>query len=363
MRVAVLGTGGIGRGYAAYLAAHGHAPVLWSPTGRGLAPPGVTLAAGGMVAGSWSVAVAEECGEAVRGAEAVVIAVDGRGLRATIDALAPHLGSGQACIISAHLSFAALYLSRKLAERGVTLPISAWATTALTARSAGPASVHVSGLRSRLDIATMPVRFAERGRALACALFGERFEPRADMLAIMLSNLNPPAHMANMLCNFTRAEKGEWWANYGGITPSVARLIEALDSERLALASGFGCSVRSVHEHYTLSFGVPRASLADMSAAVFAQKPELAGPATPATRYVLEDVPFGLVPLEALARSANLSLPLHSAGIALFSALYGTDFALANDLLPALGIAGWPKERLLANLREGWGGEMPPPTI
>ena len=75
---------------------------------RGLAPPGVTLAAGGMVAGSWSVAVAEECGEAVRGAEAVVIAVDGRGLRATIDALAPHLGFGQACIISAHLSFAAL---------------------------------------------------------------------------------------------------------------------------------------------------------------------------------------------------------------------------------------------------------------
>jgi len=34
MKIAIPGTGGIGRGYAAFLAAADHAPVLWSPTGR-----------------------------------------------------------------------------------------------------------------------------------------------------------------------------------------------------------------------------------------------------------------------------------------------------------------------------------------
>ena len=37
MRVAIIGFGGIGRGYAAYLTAQGHEPVIWSPSGAALA--------------------------------------------------------------------------------------------------------------------------------------------------------------------------------------------------------------------------------------------------------------------------------------------------------------------------------------
>jgi ketopantoate reductase len=36
-RVAVLGAGGIGCGAAALLSENGHAPMLWSPSGRGTA--------------------------------------------------------------------------------------------------------------------------------------------------------------------------------------------------------------------------------------------------------------------------------------------------------------------------------------
>ena len=121
------------------------------------------------------------------------------------------LSSGwrQTVIFSAHLSFAALYLARALARRGLALPIATWATTALTARSAAGDAVRISGIRQRLDVATLPSDRSEHGLAASRALFGDRFEPRADALAIMLSNLNPPSHMANMLGNLTRAEKGD----------------------------------------------------------------------------------------------------------------------------------------------------------
>jgi opine dehydrogenase len=59
--------------------------------------------------------------------------------------------------------------------------------------------------------------------------------------------------------------------------------------------------------------------------------------ATLDTRYVLEDVPFGLVPTARLGCLANRPAVLHEAGIALLSALYGRDLASANDILPALG--------------------------
>ena len=353
MRVAILGTGGIGRGYAAFLASTGHTPVLWSPTGTGLIAPGGALVATGVVAGSFHVRVAAGCAEAVRDADAVLLAVTGNGLYPTIEAVAPVLRNGQPVIISGHLAFAALHLSRRLAAHGVRAPIAAWATTAVTARRGAGFSVHVSGRRAMLDVATLPVADAATGLRVCQDLFGDRFRAQSDLLAIMLSNLNPPAHMANMLCNLTRAERGEDWANYGGITPAVARLIRALDAERLALAAAFGLQVRTIEDHFVASFGVERASLADMAQVVFGKRPDLKGPKTLDTRFVTEDVPFGLVPLVLLGQVAGVPMPLHDAGVALFSALYDRRFEAENDLLPTLQLDRLSRAQVHDALRNG----------
>ena len=353
MRVGILGTGGIGRGYAAFLASTGHTPVLWSPTGTGLVAPGCDLLATGVVTGSFPVRVAADCAAAVQGADVVMLAVTGNGFRSTIEALAPVLQDGQLVIISGHLSFAALYLSRLLSVRGVRAPIAAWATTALTARRGAGPSVHISGRRAMLDVATLPVAAAAAGLDGCKALFGDRFQPQSDLLAIMLSNLNPPSHMANLLCNLTRAERGEEWANYGGITPAVARLMLALDTERLAVAAAFGLQVRTIEDHFVASFGVDRAPLADMARAQFVRRPELMGPKTLDTRFVTEDVPFGLVPLSVLGRAVGVPTSLHDGGVALFSALYGRDFKTENNLLPALQLDVLEQQGLHTAMRYG----------
>lgn len=353
MRVAIIGSGGIGRGYAAYLTTHGHQPVLWSPSGAALADfaGAAALSATGKIEGELPLAVAATCAEAVARADAVIVAVQANGFRAVCDALAAHLRQGQPVVFSSHCSFAALYLHRLLKLRGVELPIAAWATTALTARKTGPRSVHVSGIRKRLDVAALPARHGATALALCQALFGDRFQLREDMLAIMLSNLNPPAHMANMLGNLTRAERGEDWPNYGAITPGVGRIIEALDVERLALAKAFGLAVRNVQEHYALSFGVEPGPVAEMAAAVYRMRPELAGPKTLDTRFITEDVPFGLVPLAFLGTICGMSMPVHQAGIALFDAIMARDFRAENDLLPALRLQGLSPAALHGELR------------
>jgi opine dehydrogenase len=355
MRVAIIGAGGVGRGYAAYLISEGHQPVLWSPSGAALADfsDSAALTVTGKIEATLPLAVAADCAQAVSGADVVIVAVQANGFRSVLDSLAPHLRAGQVVVISAHCSFAALHLHRLLADRGLELPIAAWATTALTARKSGPRSVHVSGIRSKLDVATLPRKLAPQGLAACRALFGDRFEEREDMLAIMLSNLNPPAHVANMLGNLTRAEKGEDWPNYGSITPGVGRIVEAMDVERLALAAAFGLSVRSVQDHYVLSFGVAPGPVGEMAAAVYAKRPELLGPKTLDTRFITEDVPFGLLPLELLGRIAGVPVPLHQAGIALFDAICDCDFRAENDLLPALDLGGLKPAELHRLLRDG----------
>ncbi|OHV85015.1 NAD/NADP-dependent octopine/nopaline dehydrogenase family protein [Rhizobium sp. LCM 4573] len=340
MRVSILGAGAIAFGVAAYLARNGHDPMLWSPSGkrtRALAE-GEALVAKGAVEFSGKVRVAKDCAEAVNDSEVVIIAMPANGHRAAFDAAIPHLRPGQPVIISSHSSFGALYLSKGLAARGVRLPISVWGTTVLTGRQQGETAVNVNTVRQKIDVATLPKSEIDAGHALCTELFGDRFVKRDGLLAIALSNLNPQNHLGIALLNLTRMEKGETWGQGDNITPTVGRVIEALDEERLAIAKSFGLSVRTVREHFSLSFHVPIGTVSEMNQQMHAAGRGGFGPSTIDSRYIFEDVPFGLVPTSLLGRLSGHPALLHEAGTALLSAATGRDLAAENDLLPHLGL-------------------------
>lgn len=356
MRVAILGAGSIAYGAAAFLSQQGHDPILWSPSGRraqALAR-GEALAAKGAVEGRFKVGVAASCEEALRGAEAVLIALPANGHKLVMDAAAPHLGAGQPVIISSHTSFSGLYLNKLLAGRGVRLPIVAWGTTVTAGRQTGDSEVNVSVIRAKVDAAALPVAATGQGLAICTALFGDRFVERPDMLAIALSNLNPQNHLGIALCNFTRMEKGEQWGQNDNLTPAVGRLLQALDDERLAIAAAVGHKVRTIQEHFHLSFHVPPGSVGEMARAIVERGGDGKGPVTIETRYVLEDAPYGLVPTVLLGRLSGVETPLHAAGVRIFSALYGRDLAAENNLLPELGLAELDLERLRSLVRDGY---------
>lgn len=346
MRVAVLGAGAVGLGSAALVMQEGHRPTLWSP---GLADrAGETeITATGAVEGVFPVRVAASVADAVPDADAVLLTIPGWAHRAVMDALAPCLAAGQAVVVSSHASLSGLYLHRMLAARGVRVPVAAWGTTAVTGRRTGALSCTVSNLRSKVDLAAVPAGDAGAALALCRALFGDRFVPRDGLLAVQLSNVNPQNHLAMALCNLTRIERGEDWGNYWGITSAVGRLMEALDAERLALAARFGVEVRTVREHFHHSFGVKLAPIAEQAALVDARGGAPLGPKSLDTRYVLEDVPYGIAVTEALGSIAGVPTPLHTAGVEMFSALYGRDFRRENTLLPALGLEGMDAEGLI----------------
>jgi opine dehydrogenase len=349
MRIAVLGGGAIGLGTAALLTEHGHQPVVWSRAGHA-----ASLEVTGALVGQYRIPAASSIAAAVAGADAILLALPANGHRAVIDAVAPHIRAGQAAIVSGHLSFGALYLARRLAERGLAIPIAAWGTTVVTGRRSGPAALHIGSIRAQVDVATLPA--AAGGLALCRGLFGDRFLPRAGLLAIALSNVNPQNHMGIALCNLTRMERGEAWLQNDNITDAVGRLLEALDAERLAIAAALDLEVRTLRQHFHLSFHVAEAPLGEMARALAARGDNPQAPATLDSRYVTEDAPFGLVPTARLGRLAGRPASLHEAGIALLSALYGRDLAAENDLLPGIGFDDLSLDRLRALCHDGWGG-------
>jgi len=356
MKIAVLGAGAMGLSTVALLAARGHAPRLWSPSGRSTEGFGarVAITASGALVGTWEVDVAHDIASALDGVDAVVLAVDAGGHAAVMAAAVPYLRAGVPFIIGAAHSMSGVYLSGLVAARGISLPIVSWNTTVGTAHKTGPRTVDIRTLRPRIEAAVMPSGQAEAVLAQCADLFGAQFEQRGDALVIaLLSNANPVFHVPVCLLNISRIERQEDWAPYGQTSPAVGRLMEALDAERIALAAAFGHEIHSVNAHFHRSFRIPLGTMADMNATLHAAGRGPRGPKSVTHRYLAQDLSYGLVFASTLGECAGVAMPVHDATVTLASAALAHDYRADNDLMRRLDLTGLSKAEILRRASQG----------
>ncbi len=357
--VGIIGTGPIGLGCAAVLSKNAINSFIWSPTGS--FPERLELGQSVRVTGAVEIefvpAMVLTAQKLVEVCDIIVLAIPAYGHKMVLDQIALNLRSDQTVIISSHVPFASEYLHSILEGKGITPLIIALSTTIVAGRKKSPLQVNLSTLRDRVDIATLPAEHAELGLGICQQLFGDRFVLRDGLMAISLSNLNPQNHLGIALCNLTRIEKGETWIQAENITPAVGRLLEKLDGERLAIGQALNLKLRNIYEHFSWSFHVEPGSVADMSAAMVKNGQCGYGPTNMETRYVLEDVPYGLVPIAWLGRQVGVRAPLHEAGITLFNALYDCNFYAMNDLMMGLETMGKSDDNLL-KLLQGETGKL-----
>ena len=355
MKVAILGAGSIGFANAALLAQRGHAVTIWSPSGQGTAGlGGGSLHFTGALTGTANVTVALSIEDAVAYSEVIILSLPAYGHAGVMRALASQVRAGQSVFVMPMLSLGSLYLAKLLHARGVRVPIASFGTTVMTARKTGPASVNLISLRTRLDIAALPVAETAPMLRLATELFGDCFSAQSDTLAVALVNVNPISHVPLALANLTRIDKAQTWTQYDHMTGATARMISAIDVERLRVAAALGLKVRSIEEHFHLSFGVPMTDLGSQAQLVHDRLGSPAGPVSLDSRYFTEDVPYGLAFYAALGRSAGVATPALDACVVLAGAACGRDFAAENELAAELGLARMDVDVLRALVRNGY---------
>ena len=363
LRVAILGAGAAGLAAYVLLDRLGHQASVFSPSGAStrLFLEGVELNVTGVLEGRVLPRVARTLEEAVDGADAVLVAMPANGQKACLDSLAPLLRPHQAVLMSAHASFAALYLNRLLARRGASALVVTWARTITRSRRPEPGLLRIATQRGT-DMACLPASRLAEGVELCRTLFGALFVPRETLLQTSLSNMNPHSHLALALTNITRMERGEDWAQHECQTPAVCRMLEALDAERTDIATAFGLEVPTTQQNHARALGTD-APLPVLTRMLFEREVSnglvTKGPQTLESRYVLEDMPFGVATTLMLSRMTGRSARLHEAGLTLMSALYGRDFAAENDLLPVLDLEGLSPGGFAELCIHGYGSVFP----
>ncbi|SFM15267.1 NAD/NADP-dependent octopine/nopaline dehydrogenase family protein [Variovorax sp. OV329] len=338
MKVGILGTGGIALASAAWMAHRDHEVMLWSPRGGGAdALRHEALSSTGVLASTVRLQVADSVAELARFADVLLLAIPLNGHRGTMDALLPHLRTGQMVIVSSMGSLSALYLYEAATTRGVSISVASFGTTVLTARRLGPTQVRIMTRRTTLGVSCLPC--SEQALALKTCemLFGSGFTSDENALATALTNINPVAHGPLALFNWTRIERGENWPQYHFMTPRVAAVIEQLDAERIAVASAFGLRrLRTIERHFAQSFDTRSEHLADIAAELHDKRGGPPGPTDVNTRFISEDVPYGLIFTLALSHVTQVPVPATEATAAMAGLVAGEDFAAANHFIFAL---------------------------
>jgi opine dehydrogenase len=361
-RLTILGGGNTAFSVAANLALGGSAVLLWEhpAMAASVAPirerrtihlEGVERTGTATLAG-----VTTDIGEALAWSEVVLMSAPAYAHRAFAEVCAPYLRPGQLVALLPG-TLGALEFARGVhatGARGVT--VAEVDTSPYVCRKIAPDRAVIWGALSALGVGVFPARRTAEVMPIMRACFpGAVDYPNA--LACGLSSLNPLMHPAGVLMNAGRIERsrGEFYFYEEGVTPAVVAVIEAVDAERLALGEALGLVLTPVAEGFHRAGFGPKG---DLWAVINGSRmlTALRAPGAIDTRWLTEDLPYGLVTWASLAAQVGVPTPHMDALITLVSTVLKTDCRATGRTAADLGLAGLTPAEIAALMERGWEG-------
>ena len=353
MRVAVLGGGNGAFITAADLAGRGHTVRIFEAPEFAKALDGVKEKGGiklevraglDLPQGFFPVEATDDAARAVEGAELILTVVPAFGQKRFAELVGKHLRDGQVVVLSPGNFGGAVEFARTIRESGCTGRPIIMETECMiySGFKDGPASCWVSGFKQGMSGAAFPASDGPQGIAVLQKVY-PMCRLGHNILETGLGNVNTVFHAPILVLNAGRVEsdKDEFLFYWDGCSESVGHVVEGLEAERLALGLALGTPLAPFHKVMIDWYGHQGAK-GDSLAQVMRTNPAYEWDTAPRSlrhRFLLEDIPYGMVPMEDLGRLAGVKTPLTTAIIDLACSLLGEDFRAKARSLKALGLA------------------------
>jgi len=287
-------------------------------------------------------AATTDLAQAVDGADLVMVATVALAHERVARELAPLLAAGQAVILwpgsGGTLAFRKVWDELGFEERvylaeAVTFPYCC-------RRLEGPGTVNIHRVDGpQMLLAALPA--TDTGAVLEALVgtYADVVKPAVSVLEPAMYNVNIIVHPVGALLNMGRIEyaQGEFYMYREGITPSVTKVIHAMDRERSGLFAALGYQPYTYDQVFHDCFHMTVEEFALTSSK---------GPFSMQDRYVIEDIPMGATLTASLARKAGVPMPTYEAMIHLASIVNDVDYYSAGRSLENLGLAHLSLEQI-----------------
>jgi len=362
LRIAVLGGGNGSFAAAGDFALSGHEIRLWR---RDAGQVDAHRAAGSRIVvkdrnGRHDVKLAlvtTDIAEAVSGVELVLCPAPAFAQPHIARQLAPHLRDGQVVFLPP-ATFGSMIFAQAVRNAGNPAKASFAETGTLPwlTRKHGSFEVAITIRAKRLPVGVFPLHQAPHALEVIGRAFPDVIEPCGDALSGALMNAGPIIHPPLIVMNAGPIEHFERWdIHKEGTQPSIRRVTDALDAERIAVreALGYGAPHFPLAHHYANEGEIwmyGRGSHDRLTdSGDWRERIVLTE-----HRYMREDLRLGLSLLVSVAGLADVGTPLAKAFLAIGSAICGEDFAQGGRTLETLGLGKLHKAELQTLLREGF---------
>ncbi|MHA3965065.1 MAG: NAD/NADP octopine/nopaline dehydrogenase family protein [Candidatus Thorarchaeota archaeon SMTZ1-45] len=358
IRVAVLGAGHAGRGLAGYLSIHGFDVSLYNRTITNI--KNISKISGIKVQGLYDSfahfpLVTDDIAKAIEDRDILIVVVPAQAHTFFAKSMAPHLQSGQTILLMPGRTGGALEFAQILRSQSHTnrILLGEAQTFSFVSRITGTDSVLVSKVKNTTKVSAFPAshnnRFLRSLRRLPIT-----FSMADDVMETSLDNVGAMLHPTpTILCaGLLESKEGGYNHYHDAISESVGRLIERMDVERISVSREYVSHPVSLLEWLRTTYDAEGTTLCDCIQSTDAYD-DVGSPLSLNHRYVLEDVPTGLVPISHLGRLVGVDTPAINAVINMACQLYNHDFWSSGRNLVRLGLAGLDPGEIQEYVRSG----------
>ena len=280
--------------------------------------------------------VTTDYARALQGAELIILYIQTNYHKPVIDKIAPYIQDGQTFLLEP--GYLSTCYFQQATRRDITV-IEA-VSSPIDCRIVAPGKVHVLFRNVMNSFGVYP----KAKQTQAIRMLEELRYPLRLMDSVIEAALHNPnliVHTIGAIFSIPRIEHTDepYWMYKEVFTPHVWNIVESLDKEKMDVLEHFGCKRVPYVE------ACKRRNSEDLTADAkdvffdYADNFSPKGPNQPDSRFITEDVPQGLVMLEALGAALKIPTPTCTGLINCASAAIKRDFRKEGRNLTLLGYA------------------------
>jgi opine dehydrogenase len=348
---AVIGGGHGGQGMAAYLGYLGHRINLYNRTLSNvekIKEQGFIEMEGCISGKGYIDLVTDDIEKAIMGVDVIMVTVPASAHKDIASLISPYVTDNQYVVLNPGRTGGALEFQNIIRRNNPTnnVGIIEAQTFLFACRVVSKGIVRIMSKKNEIKVAALPaIRTKEFIDSISSTI--PEFVETKSVLDTSFNNIGALLHPIPTILNCGRIEstKGDFLYYIEGITPTVAKIIEEVDYERMQIASALGTEVISLMEWLGYTYGAYGDTICEALANVKGYW-DLKAPSKMDTRYIFEDVPQSLVPLSDMGRHLGINTPTIDSLIHLASIMHNKNYYMLGRKVIDMGLDGLSLEEI-----------------
>lgn len=345
MKITIIGAGNSGLAMAAHLSSQGNDVTLWNRSYQTISKLMETriIRSQGAVSGDIPIyMVTDDIKIALEDPEIILITTPASSHRYLAELIAKNIDRSTVIVLNPGRTFGAfefrnIYNNFNKKYKQI---IAETQTIIYTCRKTDVDAVNIFAFKDSVLISALDIIPNDTIMSLLPECLKEYFHPADSIIQTSIGNVGMVLHCAPLVLNsgWTENKHNLYKYYYDGITPTVSAFIENIDTERIAVSAVLGHEVESTRDWMMRTYHVRGDNLYEciQNNEVYRS---IDAPCSLKHRYIFEDVPCGLVPLEAVGLQLGIDMTCTSLIIDLASKLMNVDFRKEGRNLKRLGIS------------------------